>query len=179
MAHYECKQCGQVFCDCKNPFGVEEKELSGAEQLAVAIKISSEVHVGQFDKSGQPYILHPLKVMHYLGRDADFETMCIAVLHDSIEDQPNKVTYDRLKKEGLSNRVIEGVRAVTKVPGETNDEYLNRICQNEDAIRVKLCDIRHNTDIRRLKGITEKDFNRVQKYHKMQVVLTAKLKEFY
>jgi hypothetical protein len=72
---------------------------------------------------------------------------------------------------GFSERVIEGIRSMTKVPGETNDEYLAKIKANPDAIRVKLADLRHNSDIRRLKGVTEKDVKRIEKYHKMYLEL--------
>lgn len=119
---------------------------------------------GIFDKGGAPYILHCLKVFYYLKTD-DEELQCIGLGHDLVED--TDVTYVDLRNMGFSERIIEGIRAMTKVPGETNDEYLTRIKQNKDAIRVKLADLRHNSDIRRLKGVTEKDILRIEKYHKM------------
>jgi (p)ppGpp synthase/HD superfamily hydrolase len=119
---------------------------------------------GIFDKGGSPYILHCLKVFYYLKTD-DEELQCIGLGHDLVED--TDVTYVDLRNMGFSERIIEGIRAMTKVPGETNDEYLARIKQNNDAIRVKLADLRHNSDIRRLKGVTEKDILRIEKYHKM------------
>ena len=76
---------------------------------------------------------------------------------------------------GFSERVIEGVRALTKLPGQTEEEYILGILSNKDAIRVKMCDLRHNSDIRRLKGVTEKDIRRVEKYHKMYKRLEAAL----
>ena len=72
---------------------------------------------------------------------------------------------------GFTERVILGIKAMTKVPGETLEEYMDRIKANPDAIRVKLSDLRHNSDIRRLKGITEKDVARIEKYHKMYMEL--------
>jgi (p)ppGpp synthase/HD superfamily hydrolase len=119
-------------------------------------------HAGQFDKGGKPYILHPLKVMHYLKSD-DVELMCIALGHDLVEDTP--MTYAELRANGMTERVISGICALTKVPGETYDEYKVRVMSSEDAMRVKLCDLRHNTDIRRLKGVTEKDNARMAKYN--------------
>lgn len=120
---------------------------------------------GIFDKGGMPYVLHCLKVMHYLKSDDD-ELQQIALGHDLIEDRKH-ITYAFLREQGFSERVIEGIKAVTKVPGETNDEYMAKIKANSDAIRVKLADLRHNSDIRRLKGVTEKDIKRIEKYHKM------------
>lgn len=132
--------------------------------LAKAIALASDKHMGQLDKGGMPYILHPLKVMHYLKTD-DMELMAIAVLHDIIEDCD--VTYKDLRDLGMNDRVIAGVTALTKVPGETHDEYFTKVKACQDAIRVKMADLRHNSDIRRLKGVTEKDIRRIEKYHKM------------
>jgi hypothetical protein len=53
---------------------------------------------------------------------------------------------------------------------------MERIKQNPDAIRVKLADLRHNSDIRRLKGVTEKDIKRIAKYHSMYLELKELVK---
>ena len=52
--------------------------------LSEAIKLATNFHDGQFDKAGVPYILHCIKVMHYLKTD-DEELQCIAILHDILE----------------------------------------------------------------------------------------------
>ena len=129
--------------------------------LAKMLVIATNAHNGQFDKGGAPYILHPLKVMHYLKTD-DEELQCIALGHDVIED--TKVTYQDLRDAGISERVIAGIGALTKLPGQTLEEYKAGIFKNIDAVQVKLCDLRHNMDPRRLKGVTEKDLARGAKY---------------
>ena len=138
-------------------------------QLAIAIRIAIEAHDGQFDKAGKPYILHPLKVMHYCKTD-DEELMAIAFLHDSIEDN-KQITYRYLIEQGLSLRVIEGIAALTKLPGEDYDSYKNKVKANPDAVIVKMADLRHNSDIRRLKGITQKDIDRTDKYQQFYMEL--------
>ncbi len=138
--------------------------------LSTAIRIATAAHDGQVDKGGQPYILHPLKVMHYT-KSTDPEILAMAVLHDTVED--TNVTYKYLRDEGISERVIEGVRALTKVPGETYDEYKVRVKMNPDARIVKMADLRHNSDIRRLKGVTPKDIARIAKYHEFYLELKA------
>jgi len=45
------------------------------------------------------------------------------------------------------------------------------VMSNQDAIKVKMADLRHNSDIRRLKGVTEKDIARVAKYHQFYLEL--------
>jgi len=134
--------------------------------------IATNAHHGQFDKGGAPYILHPLKVMHYLKSD-DEELMCMALGHDVIED--TNITYKDLRDEGISDRVIDGIRAVTKQPGQTLEEYKAVVFANPDAMRVKMADLRHNSDIRRLKGVTEKDIARIAKYHLFYMEIQAKL----
>lgn len=146
--------------------------MKKGEMLSKAIVIATNAHAGQFDRGGNPYILHPLKVMHYLKTN-DEELQCIAVLHDTIED--SDVTYKDLVNAGMSVRVIAGVKALTKVPGQTYDEYKQEVFGNTDAMRVKKEDLRHNTDIRRLKGVTEKDIVRMVKYQTFYMEIQQKL----
>lgn len=129
--------------------------------VSTMLMLATQKHDGQFDKGGNPYILHPLKVAHKLRTD-DQELFCIAIGHDLIED--TDTTYQELKELGMSDRVIEGIKALTKVPGETFEEYKNKVKSNKDAIQVKMQDLLHNSDLRRLKGVTEKDVRRVEKY---------------
>ena len=151
--------------------------MKKGELLSIAIGIAVDAHAGVFDKGGTPYILHPLKVMHYLKSD-DEELMCIAVLHDTVEDC-KRITYAYLREKGMTERIIDGVRCMTKVPGETEEEYKAKVMSNPDSIKAKKADLRHNSDIRRLKSkaITEKDIARMTKYHMFYLELEAKLAE--
>ncbi len=142
------------------------------QMLDKMLVIVTNAHAGQFDRGGNPYILHPLKVMHYLKTD-DEELMCMALGHDVVED--TNVTYKDLRDAGISERVIAGIRALTKVPGQTYEEYKESVFSNEDAMRVKIADLRHNTDIRRLKGVTEKDIARMVKYQVFYTEIKSRL----
>ena len=144
------------------------QELTPVQELALAIKLAAEGHLNQKDKGGNPYILHPIKVMHYLKTD-DFQLMAIGVMHDLLEDT-DMIAAD-LVLMGFSQRVIAGTVLLTKTPGQSPEDYMAGILSSYDAIRVKLCDLRHNTDVRRLKGIGHKDLLRIQKYHDMYVRL--------
>ena len=148
--------------------------MKKGEMLGKMLVLVTNAHDGQFDRGGAPYILHPLKVMHYLKTD-DEELQCIALGHDVIED--TQVTYRDLRELGISDRVITGISALTKVPGETLDEYKSKVFANLDAMRVKLCDLRHNTDVRRLKGVRDKDIDRMAKYHQFYMEIQARLEE--
>jgi (p)ppGpp synthase/HD superfamily hydrolase len=146
--------------------------MSKGEMLGKMLVIATNAHAGQVDKGGNPYILHPLKVMHYLKTD-DEELMCIALGHDIIED--TSVTYRDLYDAGISDRVIMGIRALTKQPGQTYEEYQESVFNNPDAMRVKMADLRHNTDIRRLKGIQDKDIERMVRYQKFYIEIQLRL----
>jgi (p)ppGpp synthase/HD superfamily hydrolase len=148
--------------------------MKKGEMLGKMLVLATNAHAGQFDRGGNPYILHPLKVMHYL-KTTDEELMCMALGHDVIED--TSVTFKDLREAGMSERVIKGLRALTKMPGQTYDEYKEVVFTNPDAMRVKLADLRHNTDIRRLKGISEKDVARMAKYHQFFMEIKARLEE--
>ena len=140
--------------------------------LGKMLVLATNSHDGQVDKGGKPYIMHCLKVMHYL-KSEDEELMCIALGHDIIED--TKVTYHQLNEAGFSERVIQGIYSLTKQRGQTYDEYKRQVFANKDAMRVKLCDLRHNSDIRRLKGVTEKDVARIAKYHQFYLEIKERL----
>lgn len=148
--------------------------MKKGEMLSKMLVIATNAHAGQFDKGGNAYILHPLKVMHYLKTD-DEELQSIAVGHDLFED--TSVTVTELREIGITERVIDGMLALTKMPGQSYDEYKQGVFKNKDAMLVKRADLRHNTDIRRLKGVSEKDIARMAKYHQFYLEIEQKLQE--
>lgn len=136
--------------------------MTRGEMLGKMLVLATNGHAGQFDKGGKPYILHPLAVMNILGSD-DEELQCIALGHDLVED--TNITFQDLRDAGMTERVIDGIRRLTKQRGQTLEEYKVSVFESEDAMRVKKADLTHNTDIRRLKGVSEKDIARMAKYH--------------
>lgn len=149
--------------------------MKKGEMLSAAIHLATNAHHGQFDKGGSPYILHVLRVMSLL-KDSDEELQSIAVLHDVVED--TKTTYTDLALAGMSARVIAGVKALTKQRGQSYQEYKSEVLNSLDAMRVKLCDLRHNTDFRRLRGVSESDVARMAKYMQFYNEIETKLKEY-
>lgn len=131
------------------------------ELLNKMLVLATNRHAGQFDKGGAPYILHPLAVMYDLGA-AEEEVQCIALGHDVVED--TDTTYAELRELGFTERIIDGIRCLTKVPGESYDEYKAKVRSNKDSIKVKKSDLKHNTRIDRLRGVTAKDMARMERY---------------
>jgi len=144
------------------------------EQLEKAIGIAVTAHIGQFDKGGKPYILHPLHLMNQLMFDT--ELAIIAVLHDVVED--SDMTVSHLSRSGFSSRVCEALSLLTHRKHQTYEEYIGLICTNYDAIRVKRKDLEHNSDITRLKGVRTKDLERLEKYHRAFMHLGEAKKQF-
>jgi len=127
--------------------------------LEKAMQIATKAHEGQLDKGGQPYILHPLRVM--ISCKTDTDKVC-AVLHDVVED--TGVTLDDLRKEGFSEEVLEVIDLLTKKPDENYESFIERICDNEVACRVKIADLHDNMDLSRIENPTFDDKRRVDKY---------------
>ena len=146
--------------------------MKRGEMLSAAIHIATNAHHGQFDKGGNPYILHPFAVMGLLEVE-DEELQCMALLHDVVED--TKITYNELRAAGMSDRVIDGVKILTKQRGQSYEEYKELIFSSRDAMIVKTADLTHNTDIRRLKGVSQKDIERMAKYHVFFLEIKSKL----
>lgn len=125
-----------------------------------AIQIAVEAHQGQKDKAGAPYILHPLRVMLHMETE---EQMMVAVLHDVVED--SHWTLIDLQREGFPEQVIEAVDHLSRRDSETYDEFIDRIKGSMLAIKVKLADLEDNMDLRRICNLTDKEKERMIKYH--------------
>jgi (p)ppGpp synthase/HD superfamily hydrolase len=157
--------------------GMRELNRVPGEQLAAMLSLAANRHHGQFDKGGRPYILHPLKVMHYTNSD-DEEIQCIALGHGLIEYTYSNMAAGvaALRKLGFSTRVILGIVLLTKRPDQTYEKYKECVKTNLDAVIVKMADLTHNSDIRRLKGATDRGFERVKRYQQFYLELSEILK---
>lgn len=127
--------------------------------LEHAIALAAKAHEGQVDKAGQPYVLHPLRMMLRLTTP---EERITAVLHDVVEDCG--VTLEQLRAEGFSEAVIDAVAAVTRQPDETYEAFVLRAAANPIGRRVKLADLADNSDLSRIANPTERDRKRLEKY---------------
>ncbi len=130
--------------------------------LERAIAIATEAHKGQYDKAGNDYIGHPLRVMD-MGRTE--EEKIAGVLHDVMED--TDWTFEKLAAEGFSQEIIEALKCVTKISENENyDDFIERVKKNPLATAVKINDLTDNMDIRRLPYLSDKDVKRLKKYLK-------------
>lgn len=127
-----------------------------------ALEIAKKAHEGQFDKGGKPYINHPKYVSSIVVGE---EEKIVALLHDVCED--SAITFSDIKNEGFSDLIVDAIKAITKIKGEEYQEYINRVKSNPIAIKVKLADLKHNSDISRIKEPNNNDYIRVEKYKKI------------
>jgi len=142
--------------------------------LSKVIEFAVKAHGGQIDKIGEPYILHPLRVM------MDCNTMVekiVAILHDTVEDTDATLEDIRALFTNNNNRtyadtIVNAVDALTKREGEVYEDYLNRVKDNPIAISVKLADIRDNmSPIRQYRLPLEKQIKLKAKYLKALMLL--------
>ena len=136
--------------------------------LDKAILIAAQAHLGQKDKMGGPYILHPLRMMLRFRSEVE---MIVAVLHDVVEDNP-EWSLERLRQEGFGEEIIQAVDHLTRREDETYEAFVARAQKNPLARQVKLADLEDNMDLKRLKSLTEKDQERLAKYHKAWLKLS-------
>lgn len=134
--------------------------------LERAVAIAAQAHAGQLDKAGAPYLLHPLRLM--LQMETTDERIA-AVLHDVVED--SGWSLERLLDEGFSETVVEAIDSVTRRPEETYEEFVIRASHNPIGRRVKLADLRDNSDLRRISNPTVTDHERVEKYQRAIALL--------
>ena len=136
--------------------------------LERAIEIAVNAHKGVTDKGGNPYIVHPLRVMMSLKSDNE---KIVGVLHDVVEDAEDW-DFERLKEEGFSEEILDGLRSVTKTSEEEDyNEFVQRALTNEIGRAVKIADIRDNLDVTRIGELRQKDMNRLNKYKNALKVL--------
>jgi (p)ppGpp synthase/HD superfamily hydrolase len=136
--------------------------------LERAIAIAAEAHTGQKNKDGDPYILHPVRVMM---RVDGLPAKMAGILHDVVED--SAWTIDQLRSEGFSEEVLAAVDCLTHRKDEDYFDYVARAGANPLARKVKLADLEDNMNVMRLAEVRDRDLERVRKYHKAWISLRS------
>ena len=124
-----------------------------------AMQICFEAHRDQVDKGGMPYVFHPFHLAEQMETE---EETCTALLHDVMED--TAWTYEQLAAEGFPSSVMEALALLTHDDNTPYLDYVERLSGNRIAARVKLADLRHNSDLTRLDTIDEKALKRIEEY---------------
>ena len=128
------------------------------ERTKRAMNIAYQAHHGQLDKGGMPYVFHPL----HLAEEMEDEASAVAaLLHDVVED--TDWTFEMLEAEGFPAEVMTALRLLTHPEGEPYLDYVARLKDNPIAVRVKLADLRHNSDFSRLSTVTAVQRERLER----------------
>ena len=132
-----------------------------------AMKLCFDAHRDQVDKTGIPYVFHPVHLAEQMTDE--LSTVC-ALLHDVVED--SDYTFADLEAMGFPRRVIEVLTLLTHEKGVPYMDYVRLIAQDPVAKQVKIADLRHNSDLSRLDSVDEKAIARAKKYAKAMKILT-------
>ena len=124
-----------------------------------AMNLCFQAHKDQMDKSGVPYVFHPI---HLAEQMTDETSTIVALLHDVVED--TDYTLDDLKKMGFGEEAIAALKLLTHDDGVPYMEYVANIKQNPVARAVKMADLKHNSDVSRVEFVDEKMQKRYEKY---------------
>lgn len=139
------------------------------ELYTLSFRIAAQAHRGQVDKGGRPYLLHPLAVARQVSGT---ESKILALLHDVPED--TDVSLEQLAPL-LPPQLLKSLKLLTRRPGQPYSEYIEQLAQDPMAAQVKLADLTHNMDLRRIPHPTEKDFQRLEKYKKAYTYLKERI----
>ena len=135
--------------------------------LETAIRLAAKVHKGQVDRIGKPYILH---VMRGMMRGVDFDEQVLGALHDVLER--SEMTPEEIAKKGFSPRMLQALDHITRRAEETYEQYIDRVVQDNLAIRVKLHDLADKMDLLHVERLTAEDMKRYNRqlaaYHRMK-----------
>jgi (p)ppGpp synthase/HD superfamily hydrolase len=135
--------------------------------LETAIRLAAKVHKGQTDRFGKPYILHVMRVMM---RGHDQDEQMLGALHDVLER--SDLTVEELEKKGFTPRLLKALQHITRDPEETYEQYIDRVVQDNLAIRVKLHDLADKMDLLHVEQLNPADLKRYNKqllaYHRMK-----------
>lgn len=139
----------------------EVKQLLYTPLTKKALKLCFDAHKEQTDKSGMPYVFHPFHLAEQMQTET--ETVC-ALLHDVIED--TDLTPDDLVKMGFGQDILTVLQLLTHDPSVPYMTYIETLAVHPVARKIKIADLRHNSDRSRLDCIDEKVIAREKKYQK-------------
>lgn len=126
-----------------------------------AMKLCFEKHKEQKDKTGLPYVFHPFYLATQM--DDEYSTVC-ALLHDVVED--SDVSFDDLINDEYPIEIIDALKLLTHNSDDDYFDYVRKVCTNKLALKVKIADLKHNSDLSRLDVIDEWALKRQEKYKK-------------
>ena len=127
--------------------------------VEAAKNLAAQMHAGQTDKAGLPYITHPMRVA---GRLDSPEAQVVGWLHDTVEDT-NLTLADIEARFGPDTAAA--VDAVSRREGEAWADYIDRVRAHPLARQVKISDLIDNSNLSRIPRVTLRDVRRQARYN--------------
>lgn len=103
--------------------------------------IASRAHRGQLYGTQSYFRSHVIPLAEFFRKRGMWEEACLALLHDTVEDHPDKVTYISLSISGVPGNIVRALRCITKEKGVAYTDYLERVMTDDMAWRVKIRDV--------------------------------------
>lgn len=158
------KPHGKIYLLFRGLFTYNKIDMADLDR---ALQIASEAHRGQKDRHGEPFILHPLRVM--LRCDLEAEKI-VALLHDVVERSDR--SFDDLRGDGFAEAIVAAVERLTKRAGEPYLEYIARTRGDSLAKTVKRADLQDHMDVIAARGPADDAAERLARYRQaMQALL--------
>lgn len=126
-----------------------------------ALRLCFDSHRDQVDKTGLPYVFHPF---HLAVEMNDEYSTVVALLHDVVED--TELTLEDIAAMGYPKEVVDALALLTHAEGVPYMDYVLKIAKNPLARRVKIADLKHNSDMSRLDTVDDYALKRAEKYKK-------------
>ena len=117
--------------------------LTPSSVVKLAEVLARRHHAGQVDRVGTPYIDHLRAVADFLTGTPE-TWQAAAWLHDVLEH--SDATADDLLADGVPAEVVRLVEIVSRRPGEDYLAFIERVCADPVAVRIKIADTLHNLD---------------------------------
>lgn len=126
-----------------------------SDKIKEAMNICFNAHKNDYDKAGYPYVFHPFFVATQMD---DEESTIVALLHDVVEDHGDMYTLDDLR-DLFGDDVYNALALLTHKENIPYMDYIKNIKNNPIARKVKLADLKHNSDVNRLNGNKPKKYD--------------------
>ena len=133
-----------------------------------AMDVAYRAHMSQLDKGMLPYIFHPIHIAEQMETERE---ICVALLHDVLED--SVLVPEELRQMGFPDMWIEDIICLTRQPKESYRDYIMRLAPFDVPRKVKIADLKHNSQLERLEEVTEEDVARKEKYQKYIEILES------
>jgi len=148
--------------------------MTDSDRLQKAIELAAKAHAGQYRDNGEPFILHPMRVMMSVDT---LEEKTIAILHDVVED--TGTTIENIKtilelREYDANKILHTLKLLTRYvdQGETYEQYIMVIVKNDKATKIKLADLKDNLNMLSYEKAGDLQVKRFKKHHRAYKELT-------